>query len=354
MTKNNRQQRPRSNRSLFWPLTLIILGLIFLVYNLGMLNDDLWSTLINLWPLLLVLIGLDGLLNRNGVVGPSLMIGLGVIFLLNNFGYLVLDVWQVILSLWPILLIAIGFDILVGRRSWLLSLIGVVVVLAILVGAIGLMGGTAYAAAGQEIRYPLEGVQRAEMDFDIPIGAMLLKDISEPNVLLLGQVPEGGGIEVHHQMQLQSGTAALKVSAEGAFVAVPGATSAYRWDFQVAPEVPLELIVSQGVGSVNLDLSQLSLSDLNASIGVGQITVALPEGQSFSVRLSGGIGQLVVIVPADTGVRISSGTALAAFSAPAGYEHTGNVYTSPNYSSANEQIEIELGLAMGSVVVKEQ
>lgn len=354
MNKTNRATRERHNRSLFWPLVLIILGLVFLAYNLGMLTDDVWSTLIKLWPLLLVLIGLDGLLNRSGVVGPSLMIGLGIIFLLNNFGYLVLDVWQVVLSLWPVLLIAIGFDILIGRRSWLLSLIGVVVVLGILIGAIGLMGGTVYAAQGQEIRYPLEGVERAEMNFDIPLGTMTLKESAEPDVLLVGNVPEGGGITVQHQIQVQSGTAAFKLGAEGAFVAVPGITSPYRWEFQVAPQVPLDLKVSQGVGSVNLDLSQLELNDLVASIGAGQITVALPGDQSFSASLSGGMGQVVVIVPEGTGLRISSGTALAAFSAPEDYERSGNVYTSPNYATAENQIDLELGMAIGSVVVKEQ
>lgn len=354
MSKSNWRHHGHRNRSLFWPLTLIILGLVFLTYNLGMLSNDLWTTLINLWPLLLVLIGLDGLLNRGGIVWPSLMIGLGVIFLLNNFGYLVLDVWQVILSLWPVLLIAIGFDILIGRRSWFLSLVGVVIVLAILVGSIGLMSNKAYAMAGQEISYPIEGVEQAEMDFNIPVGTMALKASAEPGVLLAGKVPEGGGITVQEQFLVQDGIAAFKLSADGSFVAVPGVTSPYRWDFQVAPEVPLELKISQGAGSVNLDLTQLSLSDLNASIGAGQITMLLLEGESFSARLSGGMGQLLVIVPENLGVRINSGTALAAFSVPDGYERNGNVYTSLNYASADAQVTLELDLAIGSVVVKEQ
>jgi hypothetical protein len=354
MSNEKWQHSGLTHRSLFWPLTLIILGLVFLAYNLGMLNEDVWSTLLNLWPLLLVLIGLDGLLNRNGVVGPSLMIGLGVIFLLNNFGYLVLDVWQLILSLWPVLLIAFGFDLLIGRRSWLLSLIGVMVVLAILIGAIGLIGSTAYAAAGQEIRYPLEGVEQAEMDFSIPVGSMTMEATSETGVLLVGEVPDGGGITVQEQFSVQGGTAALKISGEGATVIMPGMASPYRWDFQVAPEVPLTLNVSQGAGAVNLDLSELVLSDLNASLGAGQIVLSLPEDQSFSGHLSGGVGQLVVVVSEGLGVRITSGTALAAFSAPEGYEQTGAVYTSPNYSTAAERVELELDLAVGSVVVKER
>jgi LiaI-LiaF-like transmembrane region len=354
MSKSNWQHHGHKNRSLFWPLTLIILGLVFLTYNLGMLSSDLWSTLINLWPLLLVLIGLDGLLNRGGIVWPSLLIGLGAIFLLNNFGYLVLDVWQVIFSLWPVLLIAIGFDILIGRRSWLLSLIGVMVVMGILVGAIGLMSNKAFVVAGQEIRYSTEGVEQAEMDFNIPVGTMALKVSSEQGVLLSGMVPEGGGIKIQEQFLVQNGTAALKLSADGAFLTVPGITSLYRWDFQVAPEVPLGLNVSQGAGSVNLDLTNLSPRDLNASIGAGQIAVLLPEGKSFSAHLSGGVGQLIVIVPENVGVRIGSGSAITAFSVPDGYEQSGNVYTSPNYSSTDDQVNLELDLAIGSVVVKEQ
>lgn len=354
MSKNNWQQRGQTNRSLFWPLALIILGLVFLAYNLGMLSQDVWSTLISLWPLLLVLIGLDGILNRSGIVGPSLMIGLGVIFLLNNFGYLALDVWQLIISLWPVLLIAIGFDILIGRRSWLLSLVGVGVVLVILVAAIRLMSGSAYMVGGQEISHPLAGVERAEMDFSIPVGSATFDTLEDTAALLAGRVPKGGGINIQDQFQLQSGTASLKLSAEGAFVAVPGITSPYRWDFQLAPDVPLTLKVSQGAGSMDLELMDLSLEDLNLSIGAGQITLSLPDGQSFSAHLSGGVGQLVVVVPKGVGVRIQSGTALAAFSAPDGYQRSGNVYTSPDYSSADERIDLELSLAIGNVVVKER
>ncbi|OGO35232.1 MAG: hypothetical protein A2W35_11045 [Chloroflexi bacterium RBG_16_57_11] len=354
MGKSDWQPRSHRNRSLFWPLTLIILGLVFLTYNLGMLSNDLWSTLINLWPLLLVFIGLDGLLNRGGIVWPSLMIGLGAIFLLNNFGYLVLDVWQVIFSLWPVLLIAIGFDFLIGRRSWFLSLVGVVVVLAILVGSLGLMSNQASASSGQEISYPLEGVEQAQMEFYIPVGATVLKVSAQPDVLLTGEVPEGGGITVQEQFLVQNGTAALKLSANGALLTVPGVTSPYRWEFMVAPEVPLELKFSQGAGSVNLDLTQLSLSEMNTSLGAGRITVFLPDDQSFSAHLSGGVGQLVVIVPENVGVRINSGSAITAFSVPDGYERNGNVYTSPNYSSADDQVNLQLDLAIGSVVVKEQ
>lgn len=355
MSKNDWHHRGRANRSLFWPLTLIILGLVFLAYNLGLLSQNVWTTLLDLWPLLLVLIGLDGILNRNGIVGPSLLIGLGLIFLLNNFGFIIVDVWQMIFSLWPLLLIAIGFDILIGRRSWLLSLLGVGVVLLILVASIRLMSGTTSLASGETFSYPAAGVEQAEMNFDIPVGTSKFAALEAgSDDLLTGQVPEGGGVTIQDQFLVESGQASFHLSTQGAFVAVPGITSPYYWEFLIAQEIPLGLQVSQGAGSANLDLVDLSLTDLTLSMGAGQITVSLPEGQSFSGKLSGGVGQLVVIVPPDTGVRIQSGSAIAALSVPPGYEQSGAVYTSPNYSSASERIDLELSLAIGSVIVKER
>jgi hypothetical protein len=54
---------------------------------------------------------------RRSLVGPVILIGLGVVFLLNNLGVLAWSVWEVILRLWPILLVAAGLDLLLGRRS---------------------------------------------------------------------------------------------------------------------------------------------------------------------------------------------------------------------------------------------
>lgn len=48
-------------KKVFWPATLVIMGLIFLASNLGMLPRDFW----NLWPLILIVVGLGGLLTSD-------------------------------------------------------------------------------------------------------------------------------------------------------------------------------------------------------------------------------------------------------------------------------------------------
>jgi hypothetical protein len=48
-------------KRVFWPLTLVIMGLIFMASNVGLLPTSFW----NLWPLILVIVGLGGLLTSD-------------------------------------------------------------------------------------------------------------------------------------------------------------------------------------------------------------------------------------------------------------------------------------------------
>lgn len=45
----------------FWPVTLVIMGLIFMASNMGYLPNEFW----NLWPLILVIVGLGGLVTSD-------------------------------------------------------------------------------------------------------------------------------------------------------------------------------------------------------------------------------------------------------------------------------------------------
>ncbi len=48
-------------KKVFWPLTLIVMGLIFMASNMGYLPREFW----NLWPLILVIVGLGGLITSD-------------------------------------------------------------------------------------------------------------------------------------------------------------------------------------------------------------------------------------------------------------------------------------------------
>src|SRR6185503_14597994 len=60
---------------------------------------------------------------RRGLVWPLILIFVGVVFLLVNFGVIPPISAFALLSLWPLILVIIGIDIAVGRR-WPLAALG--------------------------------------------------------------------------------------------------------------------------------------------------------------------------------------------------------------------------------------
>ncbi len=48
-------------KKVFWPVSLVIMGLIFLASNMGYLPARFW----NLWPIILIVVGLGGLLTSD-------------------------------------------------------------------------------------------------------------------------------------------------------------------------------------------------------------------------------------------------------------------------------------------------
>jgi hypothetical protein len=53
------------NRNLVWPITLIVVGLLFLAYNLGYLQFAQLKDIIGTWwPVVLIALGVAGLVQR--------------------------------------------------------------------------------------------------------------------------------------------------------------------------------------------------------------------------------------------------------------------------------------------------
>ena len=354
----NEDRQPRHYRgSLVFPIILIGLGIIFLLSNIGALRGDIWVTIINLWPILLIAIGLDGIWRRQGLVGATVMIVLGVVFLLSNLGYLELNVWTTIFRLWPVLLIAVGFDVLIGRRSTIASLIGLVVILGILAGALwisGIGGGRGRSVTGMEVQQVLEDVTRANLEISPAAGELIVNALADSTNLIAGQVPDVSGRTVREDYAQSGGTASYRLTNSGVqFVGWPDNNSDWRWDLGLTTQIPLDLKVEMGVGSMQLDLTELQLDDLNVNLGVGQITVNLPGAEDYQARIEGAIGELIVVVPANAGVRVQADTGLAAVDVPAGYSANNDVYTSSNYATAQTQIELNVSQAIGRIEIRQ-
>lgn len=79
---------------------------------------------------------------NHGSIWPLILIFIGTVFLLNNFGILPVDIWERIFDFWPLLLILIGVRIILGKSPFsntIILIIGLIFIAFILVFSISLV-----------------------------------------------------------------------------------------------------------------------------------------------------------------------------------------------------------------------
>lgn len=291
------------------------------------------------------------------LVGPVILIGLGVVFLLNNLGILAWNVWEVIFRLWPILLIAAGLDLLIGHRSVWGSLLALLLTLAVFAGVLWLVGagtGIGQAVTGEEIVQTLDGATRAEVIIEPGVGTLHVHALPESANLVEGVIRLGRGEKVTRDHAVEDETATFTLRSGGAtfgpFIGEWGDERA--WNIGLNSDVSLKLEISLGVGESEVDLTGLMVDDLQVSMGVGQTTVILPAEGSFQAQVEGAIGQTIVVIPAGLAARIQVDTGLAGSQLPDGYQRQDDVYTSPGYDSAENRVDLEVSQAIGNITIR--
>jgi hypothetical protein len=294
---------------------------------------------------------------RVSLAGPVILIGLGIILLLNNLGVLEWSVWEVIFRLWPVLLIAWGLEILIGRRSVWSSLLALVLIVVVLAGTLWLFGagiGIGQAPAAEEVRQALDGASLlgAEVVIAPAVGTLHIEALPESANLVEGVIRLGSGERATPEFAVEGETATFTLRSEGAFIPFVGGWGDERgWDLGLNPDVPLQLEVSLGVGQSDVDLTGLTVSDLEVSMGVGQITVILPSEGHFQAEIDGAIGQTIVVIPAGLAARIRVDTGLASSQLPDEYQRRDDVYTLPGYESADNRVDLEVSQAIGNITI---
>jgi hypothetical protein len=300
---------------------------------------------------------MEGRYRRGGLVGPVLLIGLGVIFLLNNLGRLDWGVWLFILRLWPVLLIGIGLDLLVGRRSVWGSLLVVVVMLGVLAGAVIFYQRSGWGGAElrrQSISRPLEEATSAEVTLDSGLRALSLGALSEGGNLIEGTAELYRGERLAEHYAVVGEEAQYRLSAEGdtwnAFPNWPARVA--RWEVALSPDIPVVLTIDSGVGETVLDLRGLQVIELSLDGGLGTMRLTLPAQGDLEGDLNLGIGAVDILVPQGVAVRMQVDAGPSNIVVPAAYVRDGDVYTSPGYTSAENRVQLYVEGGIGQIRIQ--
>ncbi len=294
---------------------------------------------------------------RPSLIGPLILITAGVLLLLSNAGMLPFEFWQLAFRLWPLLLILIGMDILVGRRSLLGSLLIVVIWVALVGGALWLVaaqgpGLVATAATTDQISQPLGDIKSASVELQMAFSDTHVGSVGSDSADLVRATfqhsEEKRGVKNYSVVDSQA-QLSLKEEGTGIF---PGA-SVSRWDIGLSPAVPLAIRLNGGVGRTVLELSDLNVTSLSLDAGIGQLDVTTPKTGIVTMRLNGGVGSARVRIPPGVGatIRVTSGLGGTQVDTTR-FPKFGDVYQTAGYASAANKIDIDVDGGIGGITIQ--
>jgi len=302
---------------------------------------------------------------------PLVLIGAGVLLLLSNLGYLQWQSWNTLWRLWPILLIALGIDVLIGRRSMVGAVVSAILILALIGGTVALVFFAQNIPAlsnlyqptewhTDHIEHPLGDIEGASITIDWSSAPGRLGALHDSRNLIEGDITYRGELVFDVVTRGDHTNVELDTQFSGPWFGPVELSRQMdsQWDVMLSPSVPLDLTLDTGSGSCDFDLTDLQISDLFLDVGSGSVDLSLPSDNTFNGHIDGGSGSLNIVLPEGVGARVDLDSGSGSFRPDErfrlvrGERDDDGVWETDNLDSADHVIELSIDQGSGSIGIR--
>jgi hypothetical protein len=325
---------------------------------------------------------------RRSIVGPIVLIGIGVLFLLGTVRP-EFDPWIVFWRFWPLLLIFVGLGKIFdhywnrgddGTRKHALSgtALAVIACLLVLIVLSWYGGGRwdrgpghgwgwgqrwgdrwnddhNWGARGlhdaQSIE--LQGAKSVNADFNIPAGSVTVTGGGNKLLDATFDYDYGEGKPIV-DYTVSGDRGSLNITQDNEDHTHWGGDHD-TWNLRLGQGVPIDLKLSMGAGQSNLQMKDIDLSHLDVHMGVGDLHLDLtgPRKSDLDATLQGGVGSATIRLPKDVGVRVTASGGIGSVNAP-GLQRDGDAYINAAYGKTAATINLTVSGGVGEVNLYEE
>ncbi len=293
---------------------------------------------------------------RRGLSWPLLLITIGLVFLLVNFGFIPGVTAFSLLSLWPLLLILAGVDIAVGRR-WPLAALGIdVAVIAlglVLIASQPPFLGSQFFTGGESGERDVSVARQSatSLSLDINGGAGRFR-VSGGSTMLVEAHSGNQDLRVRRAAFDRDGQHAdVRLDQTGSR-RVGGAT--IDVETRIASDIPTALEINGGAGEFIIDLSNVTISTAELNVGAASLTLTLPRPTAaVSIEVNAGASSIVIEVPDGVEARVTTTGALLSLRSSNGrVTASGNAAETSGYASATARVIVRVTAGASSITIR--
>ena len=293
------------------------------------------------------------------------LILLGVFGLLWNLEVLPDGFWGEFWTLWPLLLVAVGVNLVLSRqRAWLGSLAALTVVAGSLVAAWVLAvanPSTSHSLSinSESISVTSDGAQSARLNLILAAGDLSLTGGAPAGLLLSGgsqgSVAQASEQRVSVSRSGSRSTMDVRLNADWNFQFPPrrGSSSSSRWILRHAEGIPTDIRIETGASDLDLDLRELNVQSLNVDGGAADIDVVLPANAGrTSAEFNIGAADLDITVPAGVAAEIDFEGGISSLNIDESrFPKQGDLYVSPDFESAANRVTIKIEAGVSDITI---
>ncbi len=289
-------------------------------------------------------------------VGPIILIFLGIIFLLNNLGVLPWDLWTSLWKFWPVILILVGTEILLGKKASFKTLL----ILAALIFVVPIFlsynpfTNNPLTTEKFKIDESLGAATKAKINLDFPAFNLTIKSLdADSSFLVQGSIdysqaakkPELERTDIFGESDLS-----LSESAQGKLPFISNLKTSGT--LSLSRLVPTQIFLKTGASTDNIDLSNLKVEYLEINSGASNINIKFASGFNQKVLIRTGASSITLNLPESLAAKVTVNSQVKSVNAPDRFEKKGNQYETKNLSQVPVKAQIDIQSAAGSVIIK--
>ncbi len=296
-----------------------------------------------------------------GLTWAIILIAVGGVALLNNLKVINVN-WVDLLNFWPVILILIGLDLVLGRRS-LFGSLGMAAIAVVVIGGIVWFAGVAGShlpltgnTVTSRFSKELGSVDAVNVQLKLGAGDTTVTTLSGSQNVAEGSYTSDSRLKLNVDYDSSGSTGRLTISQTGTDnnFRFAGNNTLGELNVRLTDSVPVDLTVDAGVGEVTLDLTGIKLHSLTIKAGVGDINVILPASGDFTVNAKAGVGSLDIRVPKGLAARVDYHGGISSLDVPDRFSKVdGGRWETSGFAGAKDRVSLQIDSGIGSVDITE-
>ncbi len=300
--------------------------------------------------------------NHGHIYSGFVLVTIGILLMLGNMGIISWSILGGFSRIWPLILVAVGLNMFFNNHVAVKMLTFTGLIVALVIAGLAFPKNDDWnihfdmdPSSGNEkaIRkeYPMEsGISSAELNLKVPAGAIKIRGQEEN--LLNARYP---GYDAKDTVVTADGGRRKLFTLDGGKLVIGFNDSEHFMDYsyELNNNIPWDVSIDAGATDADLDFRDTILKNLELNSGAGDIELKIGKidkkaivaadvkASDFRISIPEDVGYKAVIRGAIKDVTISSHD----------YVREGDVYTSVNYDTANQKVDMNLDVGVGDITI---